>query len=88
MRNVITCAHLTFLTCGGWLASRAAAAAAEEADVLDRLVKLVHSISNRPLAEAAPASRHALEAELKPLDDQVTTQPWVSYLLYLLYLLA
>eukprot|EP00882_Tetradesmus_deserticola_P020476 GHRQ01022123.1.p1 GENE.GHRQ01022123.1~~GHRQ01022123.1.p1 ORF type:complete len:580 (+),score=253.23 GHRQ01022123.1:133-1872(+) len=41
-----------------------------EADVLDRLVKLTHSVSNRPLADAAPANRHALEAELKQLDDQ------------------
>jgi hypothetical protein len=49
----------------------AAAAAAEEADVLDRLVKLAHSVSNRQLADAAPANRHALESELKPLADQV-----------------
>ncbi|WIA09458.1 hypothetical protein OEZ85_008859 [Tetradesmus obliquus] len=41
-----------------------------EADVLDRLVRLAHSISNRPSADAAPASRQALEAELRPLDEQ------------------
>ncbi|KAF6257504.1 Ribophorin I-domain-containing protein [Scenedesmus sp. NREL 46B-D3] len=41
-----------------------------EADVLDRLVKLAHSVSNRPLADAAPANRQALESELRPLDEQ------------------
>jgi hypothetical protein len=61
--------HLSLLT--HCCSAVPAAAAAEEADVLDRLVKLAHSISNRQLADAAPANRHALESELKPLDDQV-----------------
>jgi hypothetical protein len=39
--------------------------------VLERLVKLAHSISNKPSADSAPAARHNLEAELRPLDDQV-----------------
>jgi hypothetical protein len=63
------CTQLSLLTRRFFAA--AAAAAAEEADVLDRLVKLAHSISNRQLADAAPANRHALESELKPLVDQV-----------------
>jgi hypothetical protein len=51
--------------------------------VLDRLVKLAHSISNRPLADAAPASRQALESELRPLDEQVGSSSWVGCVFWL-----